>query len=288
MTPIEPCFNDLSIQPLCSNEQEVIERFSKFAQVLSFCSDLGIKRFRIDESFRNLPITTDKHVYDYFSDNRTSTDVMFILSMVRKPYIPDDTPEIAKYVNCDIKLQKDHAFIDAYGLSCAYVSDSFSVGFPSETFWSERYLFDLKIHNDLDNTYKEDKVFCISDICHFEEQAIIEWYVSNYGVVSKKVSMSSSMDDLINLRKDHGRDKLARFARIIIKEPYVKRIVNSIAFDSHAKSFIESVDENLINLRFVNSNKGYGMVVETSANNKLLNLYYAEDLRQKYQSRRLS
>ena len=147
MNTIEPFFNDLSIYPLCSNEQEVVDRFSRFAEVLSFCSELGIRSFRIDKSFKNYSVTRDKHIYDYISDNRTRSDVKLILSMARKPYIDDETPQFDKYVDCDIKLLKENALVDAYGLSCAYVSNSFSIGFSSEPFWRDNHEFKLKIRS---------------------------------------------------------------------------------------------------------------------------------------------
>lgn len=284
MNSIEPFYNDLSNEPLCSNEEEAYERLSNFAQILKICYALGIRKFRFDNSFKNQKITKDSLVFDYLKNPKTKNDVVFILGMGRKPYIDDDTPEEAAYVNTDIKLLKEDKEIDAYGLTCAYLSGSFSIGFASEAFWKDNIVFRLKLTSQKRGASKYDSVFCISEITHLENPVFIKWFVETVGVdsVLKYISIPSGKKKN-HLRDDHGKKELEKVGDIILKESYLVEVVNSLPFDGTSSSFIERVEDNLVYLRFYNSDKGYGMVVRTKANGKLFNLYFAEDIRRKYE-----
>lgn len=285
MNSIEPFYNDLSNEPLCSNEEEAYDRLSKFAQILKICYALGIRKFRYDNSFKNKKITEDSLVFDYLNNPKTKKVVDFILGMGRKPYIEDDTQEEAAYVDNDIKLLKEDKEIDAFGLACAYLSGSFSIGFASEAFWKDNNTFNLKITSQKSDGIKYDSVFCISEITHFEYPVFIQWFVEKVGVTTiEKDKCLPINNKKSHLRDDHGKKELRKISDIILKETYLVEVVNSLPFDGTASSFIERVEDDLIYLRFYNFDKGYGLVVRTTSKDRLINLYYAEDLKRKYES----
>lgn len=73
----------------------------------------------------------------------------------------------------------------------------------------------------------------------------------------------------INLRDDHGIDILKHWAKRLVNNPYVEKIVNSLPFNPRTTNPIKKVHDNgLVELVLTKTDAGYGMVVMTTGTNK--------------------
>ncbi|MDN3512489.1 MAG: putative CRISPR-associated protein [Candidatus Jettenia sp.] len=76
-------------------------------------------------------------------------------------------------------------------------------------------------------------------------------------------------DKKIDLRDDHGRDVLMRWAKRLVNNPYVEEIVNSLPFSPRTTNPIKKVcDNGFVDIVFTKTDAGYGMVIKTTGRNK--------------------
>ncbi len=278
----EPFFNDLSVFPLCNSDEEVHNRINNFVRLLEFCGSLGVKKVRFEQPFQSIELKKNYTLHEYINEHGMDANAMLILSMVRKPYLDEDSPEESQFVNTVIKLVRNNVEYDAEGLTCAYLSNSFAIGFASEDYWTSNYCFNLNILDQITNKQKKDTVFCISNYAHFGTSGFINYVVCNLNPLFPHCGLKKE-DKRIHLRDDHGKDVLEKFADKILKETYIAEIVNSLPFDSESNEFISRIcDNGLIEVRLIRTDKGLGMVLKTTARNHMEATYMAADLQQKY------
>jgi len=72
----------------------------------------------------------------------------------------------------------------------------------------------------------------------------------------------------INLRDDHGKDVLEKFAKKVCRSPYVKGVINSLPFNSRLTEPIRRTYQNGI-VEFVMTweDKGFGICIQTTGRN---------------------
>lgn len=275
-------FNDLSITPLCNNDDEVSVRINSYVQILKFCGLLGFKKVRYEHSIHSIELKKDYTFHDYIIHHGKDDSLKLIFSMARKPYIDDDTPEEERFVNTLIKLNKNNNEIDAEGLTCAYLAKSFAIGFTSEPFWKNNILFELSEFDQINKISKKNKVFCISQLNQFEIVDFINYIVNSFHLAFNDCGLRKE-DKAVHIRNDHGNDKLKDFADKILKEVYIIKVVNSLPFSPSSKDIIGKISDNgLIEIRLKDSTKGLGLVVQTTAKSYREALYMAADIRKKY------
>lgn len=278
----EPFFNDISAQPLCSCDEEVHERIAAFVKLLEFCGSIGFEKVRFEKPFQEILLKKNYTLYEYILENGYDNSARLILSMVRKPYLDEDTDAEEKYVNSVVRLEKDGEEIEAEGLACAYLADGFAIGFASEDFWKNNTAFNLTVFNQTTKNKAMKQVFCISDVKQFEIQDFIDWAVETLPIKFKRCNISSEKKSY-HFRDDHGKDKLEAFAKRLLKEEYIVEVINSLNYQPHAKNMIGNVsDDGLIDIILTDTDKGLGMVIKTTAETRRLALYMAADIRKKY------
>ncbi|NJM71971.1 MAG: putative CRISPR-associated protein [Scytonema sp. RU_4_4] len=87
----------------------------------------------------------------------------------------------------------------------------------------------------------------------------------------------------INLRDDHGKDELQAFAEKICRSSYVKKVINSLPFNSKQKNPIRQVKPNgIIEFVLTWTDKGLGLCIETTGRNFAEANTIAIHLREKY------
>lgn len=278
----EPFFNDLSITPLCYSDEEVYTRINTYVQVLKFCCSLGFKKVRYEQPFQSIELKKNYTLHEYICNHGMDSGARLILSMVRKPYIDENTVEEERFVNTKVTLNKNNREIDAEGLTCAYLAHSFAIGFASGIFWTTNNSFELSIYDQISKKSKTDNVFCISTLEQFEMEEFIHFAVYSLPLVFKQCGVPKE-DKPIHLRDDHGKDDLKDFADVLLKEVYIKEVVNSLPFSSFSKDIIGKIeDDGVIELRIKDSDKGLGLVIRTTAETRREALYMAADIKKKY------
>lgn len=88
---------------------------------------------------------------------------------------------------------------------------------------------------------------------------------------------------IIKLRDDHGKDMLETLGKRLCKSPYVKAIINSLPFNPKEKNIIRKVSATgIIEVVLVNTDKGIGLVIETTGRNMKETQKIADILKEKY------
>ena len=278
----EPFFNDISEYPLCSSEEEVKDRISAFVKILEFCGSIGFEKIRFEKSFQDIYLKENYTLHEYIRKHGFDNSARLILSMVRKPYLDEDSDSEKKYINTIIRLEKEGKEIEAEGIACAHLTDSFAIGFASEDFWKNNISFNITVFDQTSKKKYCHSVFCISDAQQFEVQDFVDWAIQTLPIKFKPCNITQDKKS-IHIRDDHGKEILKLFARRLVKEVYVKGVINSLPFQPRAKDIIGNVtDDGLIDIILIETDKGYGMVIKTTAKTRRLALYMAADIRRKY------
>lgn len=276
-------FNELSLIPYCG-DSELHSRMRCYAKVLQKCGELGHDKIRYEKEFSEIMVGRDKSLAAYCYDNMYNTElatsVGLIVSMQYQPYIDPDTEQEDKFIENDYVIEMGDSKVSGYGMTSAHLYKSFSVGFCSSECWNQCC---FPIYKKSDNTFSPDgEVYCVSVISHFEEDSFVNWYVSCHEVAYTKRCQEPSY----RLSSDHhGKDTLKKFSEKIMKEDFVEEVINSLPFAPKATRFVEIIgNDGIINLRLVGTDRGLGIAVRTTGQNKIQMVYFAKLLREKYGS----
>lgn len=87
----------------------------------------------------------------------------------------------------------------------------------------------------------------------------------------------------INLRDDHGKDKLQTFAEEVCGSPYVKKIINSLPFNNKRTNPIRRTKQNgIIEFVLTWTDQGLGLCIQTTGRNLAETNTIAIHLKEKY------
>lgn len=93
-----------------------------------------------------------------------------------------------------------------------------------------------------------------------DESVILEHLPKDYTEPSKKK---------INIRDDHGKDKLQAVADKLTRSPFVVEVVNSLPFNPRLNNPIRRItDDGKVELVMTKTDAGYGLCVQTTGRNK--------------------
>ena len=171
--------------------------------------------------------------------------------------------------------------VEVEGLAAAHFSGSFAIGFASEDYWRDNHVFTVSVSDDATKKTHEHKVFCVSTVSHLEDEVFVRWSIEKLSPQFRQSELSTEAK-CINLRDDHGKRELLEFAMRIRKETYVEGIINSLPFDCGTRRMTNIKDDCLLEVRLLNTDRKIGIVVKTTAHNKLEAKYIAADIERKY------
>jgi putative CRISPR-associated protein (TIGR02619 family) len=73
----------------------------------------------------------------------------------------------------------------------------------------------------------------------------------------------------ISLRDDHGQDSLYKFSKKICRSPYVRKVINSLPFNSRRTNpIINTSDDGIIEFVLTWTDAGIGLCIQTTGRNK--------------------
>jgi len=112
-------------------------------------------------------------------------------------------------------------------------------------------------------------LFIENDIVEFSELGEIlytDYIDSQFSIIVE--SQLKIENKKIEIRDDHGKDKLLQFAKKLVRSSYINGVVNSLPYNPAEKNFIHKVrEEGLIELVLTETDKGLGLVVHTTGRN---------------------
>lgn len=278
---MEACFNELSLTPICSCPEEVRERVGRYVKVIeTACKNHGLKKVRYEQGLNTLSMTPNSSLADYCYSNRRDKEVQLLLSTQRYPYVSDtDADAEDKYIASNVFWMNDEKEIKAEGFTAAYALGLVCVGFCPQTCW-ESVTQTIKIKEGNDERCVQ--WICISDECHWNTEEYRKWHEENIPLILMESELEVGKKK-ISLRDDHGKDVLEAHAKRLLLSPYVIGIINSLPYQSHERRYIRKVyDNGLIEIVLTYTDKGLGMVIQTTGRNLRETRRIAEILSEKY------
>lgn len=277
--------NELSFYPFTTNDTELIERLQLFVKQIKNLHDIlgSALQVRTDESIASIPVSDKSFLIDFLKRKRCSfSDYLF--QCFKRPYIPEGQQYnvlIQKAQNSFAVILKDGKRKDCVGLGYAFLAESFSIGFYSETFWD-------KITHEIiqvDEQLNENKfnVLCVSKLEHHTHSDFIDFIekksVSNIPISKLKPEKKA----IPTFGNHHGNNQLKEFAKRLVDSPYVEQIISSEHFFRGYKSFIKEICPNgRILLVLTWFSEGYSLWVQTTGKNKPQTEAIAKILEKRY------
>lgn len=278
---IEPCFNELSIFPLCTTDEDMDKRLATFVDLLKEIKQYGIKRVRYENSFSDIKLKEDYSLLDYCNKASTSEERdrrHFFYATMRRPYLDEEKEELFyAYDKCELEDGDERK--DCMGMYVAAITKSFAVGFNTE---NQQTSYKLHLQK---NTEIEE----VRDILNLTlpEHTHIPQFIELMSVQEDLPVPKSSLvanQKRKHLSDHHGKKECDSHAKQLLESPYIHEVLNTIDFDPTEVSYIHKVKApNLIEVRLIWTKAGYGLCISTTAENIIQNHWIANLLRKQYE-----
>lgn len=305
----EICFNELSLFPLCKDNQEIEDRIRQYVFTLHAAREkYKIKKVRYYDNFVNIHLSDCITIQDYINSHLHSPLAIILINTFTMPYVDEDDEDVLnKYCETQVFLKKETTCNDnllvqddkdaeqpsktkvtsekkieklnSHGFNAAYCIGTFCIGFMSELLWKS-CLFDIIVNgNDV-------KWACISQEDSINNPSFEDWYKSIVPItlVESKYTYDYKVKH-IHLRNDHGKDVLEDFSKCILRSEYVDNVINSLPFNRNYKKLIlRCYDDGKIELVLHWTDNGYGIVIQSTGRNIRETNKIAEILTKEYDS----
>ncbi len=160
-----------------------------------------------------------------------------------------------------------------YGLALAVIMETMAVSTGDPIQWDKPVLSLLK-----DESIVHAKNLYGETTFSFH----LQWLLDSQPVQLKQCQTLPSKKK-IHLRDDHGKNVLELFCSQLVCSPYVCEVINSMPFNSANRHFIHKVRENgIIEIVLPWTDKGLGVVVKTTGENRRETEKIAEMLKEEY------
>ena len=231
----------------------------------NFWGKMGL---RVNDDFFSAELTENYSVTSWLNDCAVSQNLKtLLLGLKRSPYIDDNDENIENtfiqnyyYLYAPDKENLHEKEVE--GLAVAFLYNTLAVSLQTDIFWDQPYISLLEKHDENKQTVK---------VKHFNTPGRIrdhqEWIEAHRPVVLIESTLSNAEKE-ISLRDDHGKDILQTFSQKLLRSPYVEKVINSLPFNPHSRSFIKNISpDGKIEFVLVGTDQGLGCVVQTSGRN---------------------
>lgn len=284
------CFNELSVKPICQTKSEAEIRVKKFVCLINKLREhTGITKIRHASDLTEILLMEKMSMQDFCNDNIRSPYAIALLSTFVNPQVDmDDDESLQNYLDTttEVYINSQHKEV-ADGFNAAYCQGTFCVGFDSDSIWQQDF-FDISIKSN--NSIKIVKWACISSLDFYSSEKEHQHRKSDFDLWLKGISPinlinsdKSPHEKSIDLRDDHGKDKLKAHAKLLCNHPNVESILTSLPFKSHVSHYIYKIyDDGLIDVVLYWEDKGYCMRVKTTGRNIIETTKIASLIKNKY------
>ncbi len=283
---IEPCFNELSLQPFCSTQEEADLRIADFIKLLKELEQFGIRRTRYETDFTAIHLLDKDNysLYNYCRNPKNKNQELFLYSHMRRPYM-DEKDEDMFYSYSDCKfITDDNKELDCIGLYVSHITKSFSVGFNVGLFEGDRHV-ECSLSLTKKDAEEESAIVCCLTLpqhIDIDNDLFVELMSEQTDLLVPRCEIEPK-NKKIHIPEHHGQKECMAHAEKLVQCEYVKEILNTIKFNPSERSYIRKVDnKNLIEVRLVNTKSGYGLCISTTATNKIQNHWIAKQLEKRF------
>lgn len=252
--------NEISIKNEPKTEFEAKQILKNLAIVCAKLKGYGFSKLRTENNFW-LQRFYRKVDINSFLQRIGRTQSSFLRSFIRPPYIADDFSSEAddKFVDADYFFNNKKIV----GLAYAYLLSTISISLDTNKIWDTH---EIKIVEQKGEVRNQVTVKNVTNSNHIENHK--EWLEDRKPVILLK-TRKNPKDKPIKLRDDHGQDVLQKFAERLIKCEYVTEVINSLPFNPTERDFIRRIYPNgQIEIVLTGTDKGLGMIIQTTGRNK--------------------
>lgn len=271
------------MEPLCSTNDEVELRIQTFATLLKELNKNNIKTVRYENSFSDIKLKQNLTLHDYcLSSYNYNRDIVNLLySTMKRPYLSEEQDRDF-YTYDDVKfVSAQNTEHNCIGLYIAKLKNTFAIGFNAGLFKDKldvSYTLKLKKADKI----KTDNVFCLTKISNLDNPDFINFIAKHPDLTVQKSDLPFHEKKRKKFPKHHGMKECSDFQEKILRCDYVIQVLNSIDFNSAEHECIHKVYEDKIEIRLVDTPKGYGVCIQTTAKTKLQNYWIANYIQKNY------
>lgn len=279
------CFNELSMQPLCTSEESAEQRVHNFLVMFKTVREHSeITKVRHSGNMTTIQLTATMTLQDYINSHTRQPAMMALLGIFTQPQVDmDDDISLQTYLDTSAEMRLANNVVSpADGFNAAYSQNTFCVGFWSSFIW-ERDYFELSVGS---NTKKKNVIWaCISvpftNNNDNREQEFDTWLQDRH-VELVTTTLNPELKP-IKVRDDHGKKELIEHARILNQNCYVEGIVSSLPFKPYLREYISKIyDDGMLDIVLWWYDKGFSMRVKTTGRNIAETREIAQKLREEF------
>jgi len=273
----QACFNELSFLDK-DYEEDAILLFSSYAKTIKALKAKGFNGIRYEHGIASLSKENLRNIFDLQSNKEYRDLFLFIISTARNPYIAQDTQAEERYINEDFEVKVDDEWRVGQGFTAAYLLDTIVISLHTHPKW-EKYSYVIR------NAQDERETGEILNVVTPEssETDVIHLFIEQRTPLNLEKCNIEPERKSCKFRDDHGIDKLTLLWKRLRNCEFIISAINSLEFNPNGKEFIETCfDDGKIHIRLVDSDAGYGMVIQTTGKNKRETTAIGEIIMQKY------
>lgn len=280
---MELIFNELSEN---QREQEKVDSKSFMRKLLITCQkarECDFTRVRIHEAFYTIRLSEDYTITNWLNDPAVGqTFKTLLLGLIRSPFIEEGKEDIENLylLNCyilNMPNEPDFHEQEPEGLSVAFLYNTLAISLNTHTAWNNTNI------ELLEKTETEEQIVIVKHVsCPEHLDAHREWIEENTPVELLETEFSPELKE-IHLREDHGKDRLIKLSKKLVKSPYVISVINSLPFNPKEKNFIRKIyPDGKIEIVLTRTDEGHGLIVQTTGRNLRETCLIAQKLDGKY------
>lgn len=261
---MELMFNEQSVVPYADSKEKAYTAVKQFLQTYKEAQKHGFNRIRFEKSFDEIMLSNNFTLNDYCFQPNTRIFRDLLIGLARYPYIDNNSSEEQRFIDNNFYIKRDSDLIPVEGLGVAYLYQSVGISFSFDLFWHQ-------VKYKLYVTGKEEGEYDVISISHPDHCSDADFLIQKE--LNQPICLIESADapsgKIIHLREDHGKDILKAFTTRLCNSPYVKGIINSLPYNSAETHFIRAIrDDGLIEIVLTKTDKGLGLVVQSTGRNK--------------------
>lgn len=273
----QACFNELSFLDKDDNEDSFLI-FSDFAKTIKALKAKGFNGIRYEHGITSLTNENLRNIFNLRNDPKGRILFEIILATARNPYFDSDTEAEERYINEDFEVKVNETWCVGQGFTAAYLLDTIVISLSTHHKWEDPFYV-------VRNTQNKQDVGHVLNVVTSEslETETIQLFVEERTPLNLERCNILPEKKSCKFRNDHGSDKLILLWNRLRNCEFIISAINSLEFNPNGKEFIEKCfDDGKIHIRLVESDAGYGMVIQTTGRNKRETIAIGEFLMQKY------
>lgn len=273
----QACFNELSFLDKDDNEDSFLI-FSNFANTIKALKAKGFNGIRYEHGITSLTKENLRNIFNLRNDPKGRILFDLILATARNPYLDSDTEAEERYINDDFEVKVNETWCEGQGFTAAYLLDTIVISLCTHHKWEDPSYV-------VRNTKDKQDVGHVLNVVTSEslETEAFQLFVEERTPLNPERCNILPEKKLCKFRNDHGSDKLILLWNRLRNCEFIISAINSLEFNPNGKEFIEKCfDDGKIHIRLVESDAGYGMVIQTTGKNKRETIAIGKFIMQKY------